>query len=76
VLGDGAPRDNGRVIWRGVIKYVADFNFPSTDGDGAAAAAAAAQGGVGFPELCPEGFTVMKASTDSSVVRRCSLTPG
>ena len=65
LVGDGPPRDNGRVIWRGVINTPAAINFPSTDAYASASAATQS----GFPEFCPAGSTVIKASKDSTVGR-------
>lgn len=68
LIDDGAPRDNGRVIWRGVV-----------DAQRVAKAyARAATGGTigggggdddGFPPFCPRGATALSASKDSSVGR-------
>lgn len=68
LMDDGAPRDNGRVIWRGVV-----------DAQRVAKAyARAATGGTigggggdddGFPPFCPRGATALSASKDSSVGR-------
>jgi len=54
VLGDGAPRDNGRVIWRGVVdaRDVSDLGSDSS-----------------YPEFCPRGTTALSASKDSAVGR-------
>lgn len=66
LMDDGAPRDNGRVIWRGVV-----------DAQRVAKAHARATGGTiggggdddGFPPFCPRGATALSASKDSSVGR-------
>ena len=60
LLDDGPPRDNGRVIWRGVVDAadVAAREDSSNVGKG-----------VVFPSFCPEGATALKASKDSAVGR-------
>ena len=57
ILGDRAPTDHGRVIWRGVID-VADLS-----------ATGVAIGPEGFPEFAPAGGTTMLASKDLAVGR-------
>jgi salicylate hydroxylase len=66
LIDDGPPRDNGRVIWRGVV-----------DAARVVKAHAKARGGEpsdgttndGFPEFCPRGATALSASKDSAVGR-------
>ena len=73
LMDDGAPRDNGRVIWRGVVDAarVARAHARAT---GAGTIGGGGNGmsggdGDGFPEFCPRGATALSASKDSSVGR-------
>ena len=67
VLRDGVPRDNGRVIWRGVVdadrvrrlyreKSLVPGKERAFDGDG-------------FPSFCPAKSTSLRASRDASAGR-------
>ena len=62
LLRDGPPRDNGRVIWRGVVEArdVSRF-FASDDTKNQTASA--------YPPFCPEKCTSLSASEDSAVGR-------
>jgi 2-polyprenyl-6-methoxyphenol hydroxylase-like FAD-dependent oxidoreductase len=67
LLRDGPPRDNGRVIWRGVVEardatraFFASEEKQRT-GDQTAGSA--------YPPFCPEKFTSLSASKDSAVGR-------
>ena len=66
LLRDGPPRDNGRVIWRGVVEArdATRAFFASEEkqqGDQTA--------GSTYPPFCPEKFTSLSASEDSAVGR-------
>ena len=58
VVGDGPPRDNGRIIWRGVVD-AASVVDPDP----------AATGPEGYPGFCPRGTTALRASKDTAVGR-------
>jgi 2-polyprenyl-6-methoxyphenol hydroxylase-like FAD-dependent oxidoreductase len=67
LLRDGPPRDNGRVIWRGVVE--------ARDATRAFFASEGKQdkqdqtSGSAYPPFCPEKFTSLSASEDSAVGR-------
>ena len=78
LLDDGPPRDNGRVIWRGVVDAAevaareerfreAASETNATNAAPSSSSSAAASGV--FPTFCPEGATALKASKDSAVGR-------
>ena len=82
VLGDGAPRDNGRVIWRGIVDAGSVVEEKDSAGEGSdrrgSNDTSSASSRVGdfstrrsrtFPSFCPEGATAVKASKDSAVGR-------
>ena len=64
VLKDGRPRDNGRVIWRGVVnasKVAASFAENATGTEN--------ETNTAYPVFCPEKATVLSASKDSTIGR-------
>ena len=77
ILGDGPPRDNGRVIWRGVVRAAdAARAFQDATGDKKATGDAIldeildeSTAGVSFPPFCPANATALSASEDAAVGR-------
>ena len=73
LIDDGAPRDNGRVIWRGVVdaqRVAKAYARAATGGTiGGGGNGMSGGDGDGFPEFCPRGATALSASKDSSVGR-------
>ena len=83
ILRDGPPRDNGRVIWRGVVRAAdaarifrereRERTTSTTSSDAkrrrASDAFAPAEGEKTFPPFCPENATSLSASEDSAVGR-------
>ena len=76
LMDDGAPRDNGRVIWRGVVDAarVARAHARATGGTikktgGTIKKTKSGGEERGFPPFCPRGATALSASKDSSVGR-------
>ena len=77
ILRDGPPRDNGRVIWRGVVRAAdAARAFQDATGDKKATGDAIldeildeSTAGVSFPPFCPANATALSASEDAAVGR-------
>lgn len=81
ILRDGPPRDNGRVIWRGVVRAAdaarifRERERERTTSSDASDAFAPAEGEktsektTAFPPFCPANATSLSASEDSSVGR-------
>ena len=69
ILKDGPPRDNGRVIWRAVVRasdVARVFRDESDDGSSSDGGSTAA---VSFPPFCPARATALSASEDAAVGR-------
>lgn len=65
VLRDGDPRDNGRVIWRGVV----DAEKVKEAFEGIPSEKTEKKTNSSFPPFCPENATSLSASKDSAIGR-------